>query len=586
MDFLVRVEREDMKEDIFTHLQELAVEARDKSGILPPWELHIIGGPGCGKTTRLYQLVEQAIKRFGPEKIMVCSFTDAAAWNALNRLKSIPGIETSKEKRRIRTLHSFAYRQLGGDTKITEVHFLKEWNKSHPEIRLSDRSTDDSNTEVKTLGDTLLAEVQRNRALKKPETEWNIQARNFYGKWRRFKRETGSMDFTDIIQTCLEDERYHCPPNDATVIFVDEAQDLSPLELELIRKWGESATYVFLFYDPNQCIYAWKGARPAALTENPEHIIYREVIENSYRLPKAVHRENLRWMENLPTAVIEHKPKEAPGIVKVASDITLSSPEQLTHDIAAQGYIKNGQQVMILTTCGYMLDRIKGRLFAEGIPFGNPYRPDDREWNPLKKSLSDESPNCVDRFRTYLLPDAKTYGEEARLPYASEIKVIVETLRPGILRDPQPEQAESQLYGSQLLESLQDPVSIEVIRRLFIPEVAEKILHPDVDWYLKNIRKQYQTKVTSYAVDVYKRFGGIILVSTPTYPPVIIGTVHSVKGGEADIVYLFPDLSPAGWEQYHGQGRGAVVRTIYVGQTRAKVELVLCGSQSKKRVEW
>ena len=33
-------------------------------------------------------------------------------------------------------------------------------------------------------------------------------------------------------------------------------------------------------------------------------------------------------------------------------------------------------------------------------------------------------------------------------------------------------------------------------------------------------------------------------------PQVIVGTIHSVKGGEADAVVLFPDLSQAGDASY------------------------------------
>jgi hypothetical protein len=42
---------------------------------------------------------------------------------------------------------------------------------------------------------------------------------------------------------------------------------------------------------------------------------------------------------------------------------------------------------------------------------------------------------------------------------------------------------------------------------------------------------------------------------------VIVGTIHSVKGGEADVVFLFPDLSPAGDAAYqkHGPQRDSVI---------------------------
>lgn len=50
---------------------------------------------------------------------------------------------------------------------------------------------------------------------------------------------------------------------------------------------------------------------------------------------------------------------------------------------------------------------------------------------------------------------------------------------------------------------------------------------------------------------------------------------NSVKGGEADIVVLFPDLSPAGYREWTspGEAQDAVRRMFYVGMTRAKEAL-------------
>ena len=65
-------------------------------------------------------------------------------------------------------------------------------------------------------------------------------------------------------------------------------------------------------------------------------------------------------------------------------------------------------------------------------------------------------------------------------------------------------------------------------------------------------------------------------------PKVIVGTIHSVKGGEADIVYLFPDLSQAGDSQYKRDGapRDSVIRVFYVGATRARETLYICQRDS------
>jgi len=61
-------------------------------------------------------------------------------------------------------------------------------------------------------------------------------------------------------------------------------------------------------------------------------------------------------------------------------------------------------------------------------------------------------------------------------------------------------------------------------------------------------------------------------------PHVILGTIHSVKGGEADRVLLFPDLSPQGYRQLGipgWDGKQSIFRTFYVGATRAKEQLLV-----------
>ena len=65
-------------------------------------------------------------------------------------------------------------------------------------------------------------------------------------------------------------------------------------------------------------------------------------------------------------------------------------------------------------------------------------------------------------------------------------------------------------------------------------------------------------------------------------PQIILGTIHSFTGAEADIVYLFPDISPAGGKEWvgGGEGRDAIVRMFYVGMTRAREQLVWCQPSS------
>jgi superfamily I DNA/RNA helicase len=71
-------------------------------------------------------------------------------------------------------------------------------------------------------------------------------------------------------------------------------------------------------------------------------------------------------------------------------------------------------------------------------------------------------------------------------------------------------------------------------------------------------------------------------------PQVVVGTIHSVKGGEADVVYLFPDLSRAGDASLNrgGADRDAVIRLFYVGMTRAKHKLYICQPESPMAIRF
>jgi superfamily I DNA/RNA helicase len=86
-----------------------------------------------------------------------------------------------------------------------------------------------------------------------------------------------------------------------------------------------------------------------------------------------------------------------------------------------------------------------------------------------------------------------------------------------------------------------------------------------------------------YPARVFERYGLDGLEYTPR---VCVGTIHSTKGAEADRVYLLPDLSRASLEQFHTGDRDSIIRTFYVGITRAKQDLVLCGPSSRSALQW
>ena len=87
--------------------------------------------------------------------------------------------------------------------------------------------------------------ASRFRGLMIPQSRWPIALRQFKEKWTQYKRALCLLDFTDLIET-LPTGMSIPAPRPPAVIFADEAQDLNPMQLTLIRKWGERANYFIL----------------------------------------------------------------------------------------------------------------------------------------------------------------------------------------------------------------------------------------------------------------------------------------------------------------------------------------------------
>jgi superfamily I DNA/RNA helicase len=96
----------------------------------------------------------------------------------------------------------------------------------------------------------------------------------------------------------------------------------------------------------------------------------------------------------------------------------------------------------------------------------------------------------------------------------------------------------------------------------------------DADWWYTHLRASEKPKA-SFAMQVLRRQGPAALAAQPR---VVVGSVHSVKGGECSTCILAPDLSPQGyWTGWYpgGEGRDAIVRMFYVALTRAREKVIL-----------
>ncbi len=533
-------------------------------------EYRIFGPPGTGKTTYLTKQVRQAAERFGSENVLVTSFTRAAAAELVGRDLPVP-------RNNVGTLHAHCYRAL--DNPMIAETKIGEWNNYRPQYALSGGNATLDEAAVDQTGqkdgDESFAHLQFLRARMVPRERWPEAVRAIAGEWNTWKANNGLVDFTDLLEMALRDIRL--APGNPSVLIVDEAQDFSKLQLSLIRQWGRYTEYMLVAGDDDQCIYSFTGATTDAFLQPAVPEGQKRVLRQSFRVPRAVEKMATNWIRTLTAREPkEYKPRDADGEVRrlgaerpLANGFTWKNPDAVLAD--AEDYIAHGKTVMFLTTCSYMLDPIKAALRAAGWPFYNPYRKQRGDWNPL----GGKGKTTASRMLGFLHPREDVWGEQAREWSADELRRWVEIVKSdGLL-----------LHGAKTAIgalSPDMPITLDVVDRLFEPGAAERMiavlgegtLRQSVRWLQDHILAT-KKKAAEYPATVLLKRGSRALLEKPK---VILGTIHSVKGGEADAVYLFPDLSGAGMSEWSagGESRDSVVRQIYVGMTRARESLILC----------
>jgi superfamily I DNA/RNA helicase len=536
-------------------------------------EYRIFGPPGTGKTTNLSRQVRRAAERFGEGSVLVTSFSKAAAAELAGR-----GLPIQPD--RVGTLHSHCWRALGSPA-IAEAN-VDEWNHEHPSLQITPTKKeqklngeeaivgDDDSVSGKD-GDVLLQQLGRFRGMMMPPETWNAALREFATLWTSYKESLGLLDFTDLIEHALTDT--WAAPGNPSVIFADEAQDLNRMELALIRRWGEHAHHFIVCADDDQTIYGWCGATPDAVLDPPipdENVI---VLKQSYRVPRAVHAKANALIHNVSRRQEkEYLPRDFEGSVERIKDRWKAPEFNILRETEER--LTRGQTVMFLAPCSYMLAPYIAVLRKAGIPFHNPYRRSNGAWNPLAHTQPGSSSN---RLLALLAPHP-VMGENAREWTFGDVNLWCQWLTSqGILKHG----AKKQIAAMQE----HSPVTIQDLDKLFSPAALDSMLaafegdYKDLmEWWRARVVDTHRARL-DFPVAIAAKRGPAALVQEPL---VTVGTIHSVKGGEADAVFLVPDLSAAGSAAHHrgGASKDAVIRLFYVGLTRARESVYICAAES------
>jgi superfamily I DNA/RNA helicase len=173
------------------------------------------------------------------------------------------------------------------------------------------------------------------------------------------------------------------------------------------------------------------------------------------------------------------------------------------------------------------------------------------------------------------------FGEAHRKWKCSDLSLWIEWLRKSALK-PGVTHVISTLPRQREVtpEILRDTLQSEELEGLIA--ALNKSPQALLEWWRDRLAADYRRR-TRFPATIAALRGSEALC---TVPQVVVGTIHSVKGSQADVVYLFPDLSKGAEAQYtqHGTPRDSVIRVFYVGATRAREVLYICSGDSRMAV--
>lgn len=252
-----------------------------------------VASAGTGKTTTLINKLTSCLEQTDPNKVCFTTFSKSGAQEAIDRVVDQFGYN-EKDLEGFSTLHAYCYRRIPRKQmlNIEDYKTMGELVGLTITGSLATASWGKENTFFSSLkGDKLLyynglmrnmlcneAEVLSQQIDSSISTQELIDFNEFYSK---YKNEKNKYDFTDQLEVFYNSE--HTPKND--YLFVDEAQDLSPLQWKIVNKLSTKTKHNYIAGDDKQSIYKFSGGDPKSLINKEGD---RTVLSETYRLPSKV----------------------------------------------------------------------------------------------------------------------------------------------------------------------------------------------------------------------------------------------------------------------------------------------------------
>jgi superfamily I DNA/RNA helicase len=317
----------------------------------------IFGTAGAGKTTFLITECEKLFNSgVNPEQIAFVSFTNKSVSEMVDRMLIKFNKFDKSQFSNFRTIHSTALKTSEIKSVMTIYDLMNVAKLIGAEIS-KNYSIEDGAGQKK--GDKVMTIESLSRLrmvpLKKQWEQCNFEDVPLYlvAGWQnqlnKYKKEKNLIDFTDML------EKYNGQPLNVDYMFIDEAQDLSPLQWHVLDKMTANCKKIFIAGDDDQAIYNWAGADVNYILKlKCEEEI---VLQKTHRMPKKIYNLSRKILSKINN----RKPKEF-------------TPEDNSGEISRIGSLDNlkinkNQDYLILVRNRNQLKDVKEKIENLGVPY-------------------------------------------------------------------------------------------------------------------------------------------------------------------------------------------------------------------------
>lgn len=487
----------------------------------------LLGPPGTGKTHALMHRVQDyLIQGVQPKNIAFLTFTKNATNQAISRAQEVTGANTNFPY--MRTLHSLAFREVGASTSdMLTGERLQQFARAVGEPIEKDWAVEELEGEYTAAlpGTVMLYLDGLARSKRKPlEDVWREFGDDRIN-WQRmaqfskdlveFKATNFLYDFTDLIELYVQNG-YRLP---VTHVFVDEAQDLTPLQWDMVHRLSANAEHVIFAGDDDQTIYGWAGADPSIM--QTMKVEKTDVLGQSYRCPRLVHQVAESIADGLKSRLPKTwYPRDRDGTVELVNHM---------HNAP----LENGEW-LILVRHRRQVPGIIRQLKNMNLPYCVP----------------DHEPKKVVSARKAIAVWERLRQGDTALPW--EVALVYDHILPGNNRH-------AAWDSERIRRELKTfcGVGINVLRNKYgLLTKARFELALDA---IPDYERQRLMRLAARGEDVCN-------------PRIRISTIHYAKGSEADNVLLFNEVNQRVYRKVYDL-EDSEIRVWYVAVTRAREAL-------------